>query len=675
MNYTTRRCSLTYLRYQTGNIAPMLKQFKNVLLFAVLALALLWQSGAHAALLKATSSEDLFLAAHDAARAGDKAKLAKILPQLQGYVLLPYVEAWNMKLHFDEIPNDTISAWLENERGNYLADRVRADWLKWLGAHQQWDRFDIEYPKLVNEDLEITCYAIASRTRHDASAVSDARAIWKTAKDLPDSCTPLMTDLIARGVIGSDDIWARVRLALEAGNVGVAERVARSLPAAEIPESKAMDRIAKKPQAWLDKPPPSLANRPARELTLFALNRLARADPQLADSYWEHKLRERFPDADQNYGWQRLGYHAARHHDPDALKFYARAGDAPLTDDLLAWKVRAALRAHNWGVVASSIDQMPAPLARDPAWIYWHARALKALGKDAIARTQFTQIGKDFSFYGQLASEELGTLPKLPPVSPAASVDAMAAVANITAFKRARTLYQLGLRGEGAREWQWGIRDMDDKQLLAAAALANLEQLYDRAINTAEKTQTQHDFTLRYLMPFSDVLVDQTNSLGLDTAWVYGLIRQESRFVFDAKSVVGARGLMQLMPATAKWVAKRIGMGTEHLRDVNRADINIVLGTNYLKQVQDDLGSPVLASAGYNAGPGRARRWRDTFALEGAIYAETIPLDETRDYVKKVMSNAAWYATLMTKEPQSLKARLGMIQPRATGESFNEDLP
>jgi soluble lytic murein transglycosylase len=132
---------------------------------------------------------------------------------------------------------------------------------------------------------------------------------------------------------------------------------------------------------------------------------------------------------------------------------------------------------------------------------------------------------------------------------------------------------------------------------------------------------------------------------------------------------------MQLMPATARWIAKRLGMGPHSLSDVTRTDINIVLGTNYLKRVLDELGDPVLASAAYNAGPGRARRWRDTHVLEGAIYAETIPLDETREYVKKVMSNAAWYATLITGVPQSLKSRLGSIAPRVNSESVNEDLP
>jgi soluble lytic murein transglycosylase len=644
---------------------------RSAILFLIAAAPL----AALGAVVKAPPADDLFLAARDAAHAGDKAKLAKILPQLAGYALLPYAEGWNMRLRFNEISAADIVVWLEREQGNYLADRVRADWLKWLGQNQLWDQFTAEYPKLVNEDPEITCYAISARMRLDPSALDEALPLWPSAKELPDSCRPLMETLIAQGAIGPAEIWAKLRLVLEAGNVSAAKRLANYLPAGEIPDPKALDRVAARPQAWLEKPPTSLASGPARELTLFALDRFARSDPQRAAAMWEHKLQQRFQSADRAYGWARLGYQGARHHDPDALTWYAEAGNMALSDELFAWKVRAALRAGNWAAVNAEIERMPAMLAREPAWIYWRGRALKAMGKTAEAAAQFALISGEFHFYGQLAAEEIGAPHAQPSPPPAPDAAAIAAVGDLVSIQRALALYRLGMRVEGNREWQWGIRNMDDAQLLAAATLANREQLYDRAINTAEKTQVRHDFTLRYLMPYSEVLVEQTRALSLDTAWVYGLIRQESRFVFDAKSVVGARGLMQLMPATARWIAKRLGMGPHSLSDVTRTDINIVLGTNYLKRVLDELGDPVLASAAYNAGPGRARRWRDTHVLEGAIYAETIPLDETREYVKKVMSNAAWYATLITGVPQSLKSRLGSIAPRVNSESVNEDLP
>jgi soluble lytic murein transglycosylase len=195
------------------------------------------------------------------------------------------------------------------------------------------------------------------------------------------------------------------------------------------------------------------------------------------------------------------------------------------------------------------------------------------------------------------------------------------------------------------REWLFSIRTMDDQQLLAAAELARRAEVYDRTINTADRTSHVHNFQMRFLAPFRDVFREHARAFDLEEAWVLGITRQESRFIADAKSSAGARGLMQLMPATAKWVAGKIGMPYSPDR-VSEVETNVTLGTRYLKYVLEDLGHPVLASAAYNAGPGRARRWRDIKPLEGAIYAETIPFNETRDYVKKVMANTLYYSAL-----------------------------
>lgn len=162
----------------------------------------------------------------------------------------------------------------------------------------------------------------------------------------------------------------------------------------------------------------------------------------------------------------------------------------------------------------------------------------------------------------------------------------------------------------------------------------------------------------------------------LDDAWVYGLMRQESRFVTNAKSTVGASGLMQLMPATAKWVARKIGLKNFSQSQVNDTETNVLLGTSYMRLVMESLDNhPVLASAAYNAGPGRARKWRADRPLEGAVYAETIPFSETRDYVKKVMSNSVYYSALFDGKPQSIKSRLGIIGPRTTPDPKAEELP
>ena len=253
----------------------------------------------------------------------------------------------------------------------------------------------------------------------------------------------------------------------------------------------------------------------------------------------------------------------------------------------------------------------------------------------------------------------------MPPKGYAPTAEEVAAIARERGFQRALALYQLGQRFDSAREWIWSIRGMDDKQLLAAAEFARQNEMFDRAINTADKTQVLHDFSVRYLAPYRAALGDHARAQQLEEALVLGLVRQESRFISQIKSSAGAAGLMQLMPATAKWVARRMGMQDYSWARVTDASVNAALGTYYLRHVLDDLDdSAVLAAAAYNAGPGRARKWRDSRPLEGAIYAETIPFNETRDYVKKVMNNTMYYAALLGGQARSLKARLGVIAPR-----------
>ncbi|MBS1135084.1 MAG: putative soluble lytic murein transglycosylase, partial [Burkholderiaceae bacterium] len=239
-------------------------------------------------------------------------------------------------------------------------------------------------------------------------------------------------------------------------------------------------------------------------------------------------------------------------------------------------------------------------------------------------------------------------------------------------FARAQKFYELGLRVEGHREWNWQLRGMSDRELLAAAEYARSLSLLDRMINTSDRTRNEFDFTQRFPSPFRDAMVQYSAPLGLDETWVYGLIRQESRFITDARSHVGAAGLMQLMPATARYVARKMNVADFSPARVNERDMNIQLGTGYLKLVLDDLdGNTVLATAAYNAGPGRPRAWRSSLVrpVEGAIFAETIPFNETRDYVKKVMSNTVYYAALFENKAQSLKQRMGTIAPKAAGST------
>ena len=409
----------------------------------------------------------------------------------------------------------------------------------------------------------------------------------------------------------------------------------------------------------------NLAARPARELVIFALMRLAKNDPQVAASYWDARLREKFSAEDCAYVWGQLGFAGARRLLPESLAWYRDTADAVLSNDQLAWYVRIALRQADWAAVLAATGRMDVLQRNEPAWVYWEGRAQHALGNIPEAHKLFARVADEHHFYGRLAAEELGRAVEIPAKVAVPTKEEVAAAAANPGLKRALALYRLDMRSEATREWLWAIRGTDDRFLLAAADHARKFEIWDRAISTADRTLAQHDFSLRYLAPHRQVFAESARALQLEEPWVLGLVRQESRFITGAKSSVGASGLMQLMPATAKWIAGKIGMNNFSQARVNDIDVNVRLGTAYLKHVLDDQGgSPVLAAAAYNAGPGRARRWRDARPLEGAIYAESIPFDETRDYVKKVMINTVYYAAILGDPMRSLKARMGTIPAR-----------
>jgi soluble lytic murein transglycosylase len=617
-----------------------------------------------------------FLAAREAFRVGNTARLDAYAKRLRGHLLEPYVLYYQLKMRLDDASPEDVHAFIASYHDSPVSERLRADWLKVLGKGERWDLFEQELPRLRDADLEMTCYALRSRARANPDeALEEARPLWFVTRRLPESCTPLMKALVASGALSSEDIWTRIRYALEAGRVSLARQLARQLLPGEAPAPHVLEAARSNPAGYLERRRLNLEYRGGRETVMFAAHRLARTSPSQAARHWE-TLEDRFSPEERAYVWSLIGYLGARAHDPGALEWYARAGEN-LSDVQLAWKVRAALRARAWNDVLEAIEAMTEAESKGAAWRYWRARAFMETGRTREAEKILKPLATEFNFYGQLAVEELGGRIEAPLVAyrpGAAEVDEMSQVIGI---RRALELFRLGERIDANHEWRWAIRGFDDKQLLAAAEVARRYENYDRAISTANRTISLHDFSLRYPAPYREVLQAHAEQFALDEAWVYGLIRQESRFIVNAKSHAGARGLMQLMPSTARWAVRKLGLKNWRWSRMTDVDTNINLGTYYLRHVLDALdGDAVLASAGYNAGPRRAHAWRPETSIEGAIYAETIPFNETRNFVKHVMANSTYYAHNFSQELQSLKQRLGIIPARdADGEKTLGDTP
>jgi soluble lytic murein transglycosylase len=642
---------------------------------------------APAAAQQANSNDDLLVQMKQAFQRGDKARLAALLPQARGHALEPWAAYWELKARLKEALPNEVQDFFARYPGTYQEDRLRNDWLLLLGERRDWDGFSATLPGFrMNDDPQVRCYAIlvdSLRTGTASQAQADeVRRNWHAQKEADDGCLTAADRMVAARLMSPNDAWKKARLAMEANRA----QAARGAVAIAAPDALPLFEEVNASAAKFLAGRAFVAAKSRKEIVVLALIRIAMADPEQAASQLDGKWGPMLSAEERNWVWGIIGRQAANKLSPLAGSYFANVTkNGDLSDDMLGWRVRAALRAGQWKEVAPAINAMSESAQLEPTWIYWKARALSAAGGDerrAQARELYQSIAGTRGFYEMLALEEMGqriVVPTRP--APLTAEEKNAARSNPSL---ARGLYAIaiGLRSEGVREWNYATNlhdrgGMDDRALLAAADLACQREVWDRCINTSERTKGAIDAEQRFPMPFHDTVLRKSQEIGLDPAYVYGLIRQESRFIMDARSGVGASGLMQVMPATARWTARKIGMTDFTPGRINERDTNITIGTAYLKLALDDFdGSMALAAAAYNAGPGRPRNWRNGPVLDAAIWAENVPFNETRDYVKKVLANTTNYAALISGRPQSLKERLGQVGPRNAAEPEpNKDLP
>jgi len=632
----------------------------------------------------ANKSDEVILEMNQAFKKNDKAQLSRLLPKAKGHALESWAAYWELRARLDQASTAEIQEFLTTYAGTYAEDRLRNDWLLQLGRQRDWALIAQEYPRFrMNDDREVRCYALGTEAQlNKPETPAELKKLWYALRESDDGCTTVAEKLHDAKKLDSLDIWRKARLAMD-NNRPRAAQAALNIESAELGKQAIL--IHADPQKYLDKRIVAFT-RKRKELSVLALIRIANTDPDKAAQLLEKKWGLMLTKEEHNWTWGVIGKQAAQKLQDNAHAYFSKVSrNQDLNDDLLAWKARAALRQGDWKAVAATLDAME-DAKNDATWVYWKARAhLNTATTDAQradATASLKSIAGVKGFYEQLALEELGQAISVPAKpAPLTALEKAAAQQN-AGLQRALYALSLGLRPEGNREWNYSTNlhtpgGMNERELLAAADLACSKQVWDRCINTSDRTKTQIDFDQRFPMPLKDTVLRKSKEVQLDPAYVYGLIRQESRFIMDAKSVVGASGLMQVMPATAKWTAKKIGLTNFQLNQLNEHETNVAIGTGYLKLVLDDFdGSMPLAAAAYNAGPSRSRAWRKGPVLEAAIWAENIPFAETRDYVKKVLSNTTNYAAIITGQPQSLKARLGTVGPRnAQAPEENADLP
>ena len=620
------------------------------------------------------AADEQFNDALRAANSGNIGLLQQYQSSMQNDVLGYYPEYWALNSNLAAQSSSQITSFAQRYPQSAMTEKLAADYVEEKVKQADFASAQPVLPYVTNADQAESCAVAQVRAKSgDPLVFAEFKDVWLTTNSQPELCTGLGRMMLSSPLMTEQDRQQRVWGQLRAGQSGQALATAQTLG---INLSLAqLNQIQANPLNYLWSAPK--ASSVDHAYLIFAMGRLADSDLNSALSSVQ-RAAQGTPVQVQKALYRAVGYIGGttvmkNNFNREVLNYLDASYGLPFSSEEAEIYARQAIRFSAWESLIRAVDAMSVTQKQEDRWQYWLARASEQRG-DASSKRAAQQIFKKLAegddYHNLLAKDQLGQKYSNLPNNVQPSNHDLQRLNQDIHFSRAFALRRVDAPENYInREWNWAVRQAylkhDDGLLLAAAKRATDMGWYDRAIYAADRTENKHNYAYRYAMPHQNYVVSHSRNAGVDPAWAYGLMRQESRFVTNARSHVGAGGLMQIMPDTAKLIARQMGesYNPAALTDMNT---NIRYGTFYLSMIQSQLSnSPVLATAGYNAGPNRARRWQpDTQAIAADQYTESIPLTETRDYVKHVMTNATHYGVLLGQGAQSLEKRMNIIPLR-----------
>lgn len=620
------------------------------------------------------AADEQFNDALRAANSGNIGLLQQYQSSMQNDVLGYYPEYWALNSNLAAQSSSQITSFAQRYPQSAMTEKLAADYVEEKVKQADFASAQPVLPYVTNADQAESCAVAQVRAKSgDPLVFAEFKDVWLTTNSQPELCTGLGRMMLSSPLMTEQDRQQRVWGQLRAGQSGQALATAQTLG---INLSLAqLNQIQANPLNYLWSAPK--ASSVDHAYLIFAMGRLADSDLNSALSAVQ-RAAQGTPVQVQKALYRAVGYIGGttvmkNNFNREVLNYLDASYGLPFSSEEAEIYARQAIRFSAWESLIRAIDAMSVTQKEEDRWQYWLARASEQRG-DASSKRAAQQIFKKLAegddYHNLLAKDQLGQKYSNLPNNVQPSNHDLQRLNQDIHFSRAFALRRVDAPENYInREWNWAVRQAylkhDDGLLLAAAKRATDMGWYDRAIYAADRTENKHNYAYRYAMPHQNYVVSHSRNAGVDPAWAYGLMRQESRFVTNARSHVGAGGLMQIMPDTAKLIARQMGesYNPAALTDMNT---NIRYGTFYLSMIQSQLSnSPVLATAGYNAGPNRARRWQpETQAIAADQYTESIPLTETRDYVKHVMTNATHYGVLLGQGAQSLEKRMNIIPLR-----------
>ncbi len=605
-----------------------------------------------------------FTQAYKAFLANDVARGESLSAGLDDYLLHPHLRYESLRRRLETVHPDAVTQFLSAHADTLVGEQLRSAWLELLARRQRWQAFlDTYRPQ---EKASLRCAHLAARlaTRPPPEVLSEAKALWLTGEDLPAQCDPLADWLARQGALDGDLVWERLRRVMAADHPALAAQLARRLPATEQQLAALWREVYANPQKGLVRNELKADTPRVRDVVRTGIGRLARQDAGRAHTLWQQlRDRYRYSAAERDEIAAGIAIAAVRTDHPDALAILDKVSASRIDAELQRAQLMAALRLRSWERIERWTAQPPAEEMNVLRWRYWRARALEERGARVAAREILLDLTLERDYYGLLAAERL----KVPYIFPHQSLQAnrsdVSAFLHRPGIARARELRLLGFEGPAWQEWSFETANLDPQGLVVAAAAAHQLGWHERAIAALGRAKEYGDLEVRYPIAYRNVIEGYAQQRGLEPAVMLSLIRSESAFNETARSPAGALGLMQVMPATGRETARRVGLTRYKAADLLRADTNVLVGSAYLREMLDLFhGNLAMAAAAYNAGPHRVAVWRPRHdCIDADIWVDTIPFTETRRYVRNVLYVTALYQMRLEQEIKPLQQRLAMV--------------
>lgn len=607
------------------------------------------------------AERERFLAARKALLGGDMARFDALAAQLRDYPLHVYLDYWHLERRLAALSSEAVSEALDAFADTPLQRRLRSAWLARLAREGRWSAYLRDYRP--GFGTSATCrYNDALRREGQLEAAWEgAQKLWLVGRSQPSACDPLFDAWRAAGQLTPELTWGRIELAIRRGRVRLANYLGRFLEADDRKRLELWLRVRRDPRGGLQDKALRHDGPIERKIVAYGVRRLAGYDAPGAAAAWAGlAARHSFGDDQRRAVERKIALEYAFDGEPEALVRFEALPSAWHDDQVRGWAARVAMRLGRWEEVLAWIGRMPPEQVVEATWRYWRARALEATGHAAEAEAAYAELSEGRGYYEFLAADRLGRAYRIDHAPVPAPAPGLAALDREPGIVRARELFHAGLLVDARREWRDALAERPAEDLRLAGRLAYHWGWYDRAIFALGAARYWDDMEIRFPFAYRTELTAQARRQRLDPAWVFAMARQESAFNARARSSAGARGLMQIMPATGRRIAR--DLNTELSSDWQLYDpqLNARFGTHYIRKLLNQLDDhPLLAIAAYNAGPHRVRKWLpDAGVLEADIWIENVPFHETRNYLQRVLAYTAIYQDRLGTPVERLSQRM-----------------